>query len=110
MSVNGMSTGQILRRLSGREHIFPAHGAIVLVLILETIVGKEDIDRNAHAALLAMTEGLYTSYTAKTTLIAMKGFLGLRHPKITNIAVVFTELDSTTCALITVLQNNERKW
>jgi len=75
MGVNSMSTWQILGRLSGRKHILPTYWTIVLVLVLETIVRKENIDRNAHAAFFTMAEGLSASHTTKTALVAMERFL-----------------------------------
>jgi hypothetical protein len=82
--MNGMSTGQILRRLSGREHVLSTNRAVVLVLVSEALMRIKDTDGDAHAALGAMTKGFYSTDTAETTLIAVKGFFGLLNRRIAN--------------------------
>jgi hypothetical protein len=74
-----MTTWQVLRRLTRRKHIFSTDRTIVFVLVLEALVGIKDADGNTHTTLIAMTEGINTAYTAKSTLSAMKRFLGLSH-------------------------------
>ena len=66
-----------MRRLTRRKHVFAAHGTVVLVFVLEALVGVEDRDRDAHAALTAVSKGLDASDTTESTLDAVKGFLGL---------------------------------
>eukprot|EP00977_Amphora_coffeiformis_P029834 scaffold42983_cov176-Amphora_coffeaeformis.AAC.5 len=78
MGVNGVSTGQILRRLATTEHVFTTNGAIVLILVLETLVRLKNRDGDAHAALVAVAEGFHATYTAESTLYAMKRFFGLQ--------------------------------
>jgi hypothetical protein len=75
MSMNRMSARQILRRLTRRKHIFSAHWAIVLVLVLETLMSVKDTDRNTHATFVAMAKGIDSSHSAKATLHAVKRLL-----------------------------------
>ena len=56
MSVNGVSTWQILRRLTRRKHILPTNWAIVLILVFEALMCFEDAHRNAHATFTAVAE------------------------------------------------------
>ena len=77
MSVDGMTTREILGRLPRRKHIFTADGAIVFVLVLEALVCIEDTDRDAHTAFITMAKGFHASHTAETTAVTMKGFLAL---------------------------------
>ena len=72
-----MTTRQVLRRLTRREHVFTTDGAIVLVLVLEALVRLKDGYGNAHATLVAVTKGFDAAHAAKATLDTMKGFLGL---------------------------------
>jgi hypothetical protein len=44
VGVNGVTARQILRRLTGREHVFATDGAVVLVLVLEALVSVKDTD------------------------------------------------------------------
>jgi hypothetical protein len=75
MRMNRMTTRQILGRLAGREHIFSADRAIVLVFVLEALVSIKDTDGYAHAAFVAVPEGIDASNAAKATLHAVKRFL-----------------------------------
>jgi hypothetical protein len=75
MSMNRMTARQILGRLPGREHIFSADRAIVLVFVLETLVSVKNTDRNTHAAFVAVPEGIDASNAAKATLHAVKRLL-----------------------------------
>ena len=77
MGMNGVAAGKILRGLARGEHVFSAHGTIVLIFVLEAMVRFKDTDRDAHAALGAVTKGFLTSHTTKSTLAAVKGFLCL---------------------------------
>jgi len=79
MSVNRMTTGQVLGGLSRREHVFATNRTIVLIFVLEALMSIKDTNRDAHAALVAMTKCLDTSDTAKSTAIAMEGFLALQN-------------------------------
>ena len=72
-----MTTRQVLRRLTRREHVFTTDGAIVLVLVLEALMSIKDANRDAHAAFVAVAEGLHTSHATKSTSVAMEGFLAL---------------------------------
>jgi hypothetical protein len=42
--MNGMATWKILWRLARREHVFPADGAIVFVLVFEALMSIKDAD------------------------------------------------------------------
>jgi hypothetical protein len=75
MSMNRMTARQVLGRLPGREHIFSADRAIVLVFVLETLVSVKNTDRNTHAAFVAVPEGIDASNAAKATLHAVKRLL-----------------------------------
>ena len=77
MSVNGVSTRQILGRLATAEHVFTAYGAVVFILVLEALMRLKDRDRDAHAAFVAMAKRLDPSHTAKATLHAVKRLFGL---------------------------------
>jgi hypothetical protein len=77
VGVNSVSARQVLRRLTRREHVLATNGTVVLVLVLEALMGIKDADRNAHATLLAVAKGFNAPNTAKPTLNAMKGLLGL---------------------------------
>lgn len=102
MSVNGVAAWQILWRLARRKHIFAADRTVVLVLVLEAVMTMEDIDADTHAALPAMSEGLYATNSAETTFVAMEGFLRFSHPQVAYIAVVFSEDCSAADADIAV--------
>ena len=100
MCVNGMTAWKILWRLAGGKHVFAADGTVILVLILEAVVAFKDMNTNAHAALVTVTEVFGATNATKATLIAVKGFLRLGHPEITDVAVVFSKRYSTVSTLI----------
>ena len=77
MRMNRMTARQILGRLAGRKHIFPTNRAVILVLVFETPVGFENVHRNAHAALRAVSKVFPASNSTKATLITVKWFFGL---------------------------------
>lgn len=77
MGMNRMPARQILRRLTRREHVFPADGAVVLVLVPEALVSVKDTHGNTHATFVAMAERLHTSHAAETALRAVERLLGL---------------------------------
>ena len=52
-----------------------------------------DVDRDAHAAPVAVPEGLPSSDAAEAALGAVEGALALDHPQVAHIAVVLPELD-----------------
>jgi len=78
--VDGVAAGQVLGRLAGGKHVLSADRAVVFVLIFETPVGFENVDRNAHAAFRAVPKVLLTTHSAETTLVAMEWLFGLTHP------------------------------
>mmetsp|Transcript_9715 Transcript_9715/g.28962 ORF Transcript_9715/g.28962 Transcript_9715/m.28962 type:complete len:294 (+) Transcript_9715:1145-2026(+) len=100
MGVDRMATGQILGRLARREHIFSAHWTVIFVFILETPMSLKHIHRNAHTTFGAMPKVLLTTDTAEATLVAMKRFFGLAHPKIAFMAVILSKLNLAIDALI----------
>ena len=55
---------------------------------------------NAHATVMAVLEIFGTPNSAKTTVSTMIRPLIVGHPKIANIAVVFSELDPALDAII----------
>jgi hypothetical protein len=75
--MNGVSAGQVLRRLSRGKHIFSTNGTIVFVLVFQALMCFKDRDGNAHAALVTVTKGFHTAHAAETTLITMEGLLTL---------------------------------
>mmetsp|Transcript_2534 Transcript_2534/g.6848 ORF Transcript_2534/g.6848 Transcript_2534/m.6848 type:complete len:224 (+) Transcript_2534:1063-1734(+) len=91
MGVDGMTAGQVLRRLARGKHVLSTDGTVVLVLVLEALVGVENADRNAHAAFVAMHEGFPSTDSAESALMTMEWFLRLRHPQVANMTMVFTE-------------------
>jgi hypothetical protein len=100
MGMNGMPTGQILRRLPGGEHIFAANGTIVLVFVLEALVCIEDTHRDTHATFIAVAERFHSSHTAESTAVAMEGFLAQRHPQVTHSTMIFAKLSVAINATI----------
>jgi hypothetical protein len=75
--VNGVSAGKILGRLSAGKHVFATHRAVVLVLVAKALMGVEDTDGDAHAALAAVAKGFDASDATKAALSAMEGLLRL---------------------------------
>jgi hypothetical protein len=108
MSVNGVAAWQVLWRLTRREHVFAAHGAIVFVLILETIVRMKDIDADTHAAFSAVSERLHATNSAETAFVAMERFLRSCHPEVADPAMVFTEDSVATNAQVAVVERIKR--
>mmetsp|Transcript_23143 Transcript_23143/g.54724 ORF Transcript_23143/g.54724 Transcript_23143/m.54724 type:complete len:253 (-) Transcript_23143:686-1444(-) len=100
MRMNRMTTWQILGRLAGGEHIFSTDWAVVFVLVFETPVGFEDVDRNTHAALRAVSEVLLSSNSTKATLVTVKRLFGLTHPKIAFATMILSKDNFTVDALI----------
>ena len=109
MGMNGMSAGQVLRRLSRGKHVFSADGAVVLVLILEALVGIKDTDGDAHATLVAMTEGFDTAHAAEPTAVAMERFLAQGHPQVTHDAMALSKLSLAVDALVSVSYKGEQQ-
>jgi hypothetical protein len=91
MSVDGMTAWQILRRLTRGKHVFATDRTVVLVFVLKTVVTDEDIDADTHATLTAMSEGFCSTDPTETTFVAVERFFVFGHPKVTDIAVVFTK-------------------
>lgn len=75
--VDGVAAGQILGRLARGKHVLSAYRAVIFVLIFETPVGVENVDRNAHAAFGAMPKVFLATNSAEATLVAMKWLFGL---------------------------------
>ena len=93
VSVDGVAAGQVLGRLAGGEHILAAHGTVVLVLILHAVVIVVDVDRDAHAAPVAVAERFATADAAEAAVLAVERTLALDHPQVADVAVVLSELD-----------------
>jgi hypothetical protein len=87
--------------LARGKHVFAADGAIVFVLVLETVVCIEHADRDAHAALLAMLKGFDTADSTEAALNAMKWFFRTCHPQVAYVAMIFTKASPTMHAKIT---------
>mmetsp|Transcript_19114 Transcript_19114/g.38775 ORF Transcript_19114/g.38775 Transcript_19114/m.38775 type:complete len:194 (-) Transcript_19114:171-752(-) len=100
MSMDSMPTGQVLGGLPRGKHVLPAHWTIILVLVLHTVVIIVNIHTNTHATLMTMSKGFTPPYTAETTVIAMKGFLGFHHPQVADTAMVLSKLDATSYAIV----------
>jgi hypothetical protein len=79
--MDSMTARQVLRRLTRRKHIFSTDRAIVFVLVLETLVGVKDGDRDTHATLTTVSKGISTADTAKSTFSAMKWLFRLKNTK-----------------------------
>lgn len=109
MGMNRVATRQILRRLTRGKHVFAADWTIVLVLVLEAIVRVEDVNRNAHAALATMSERLNTADAAKATFVAVKRFLGARHPEVANTAMVFSKHGIAVDAQVSEVNDGESR-
>lgn len=80
MSMNRVTTGQILRTLSRRKHVFSTDRTIVLVFILKAIVRVKYINGNTHTAFLTMAETLDTTNPTEAAFRTMERFLWSRHP------------------------------
>lgn len=91
MCVDGMTTGQILGRLTRGKHVLAADRTVVLVLVLKTVVTDEDIGADTHATLATMSEGFCSTDSTETTFVAVERFFVFGHPKVADIAVVFTK-------------------
>ena len=52
-----------------------------------------NVDRDAHAAPVAVAEGLATADPTEAAVGAVEGTLALDHPQVANVAVVLAELD-----------------
>jgi hypothetical protein len=104
--MNGVATRQVLRRLAGREHVFPTNWTIVLILVLEAIVSVINIDTDAHATLSAVTEGLNAANSTEATFIAMEWLLGFCHPQVADPAMVFAKHCAAVNAQVSVEQVN----
>jgi len=63
-------------------HVFAADWTAVFVFVLETVMGAEERDGNAHGAFVAVAEVGFTSYATKATFVAVEGFFGKVHPDI----------------------------
>lgn len=100
MSVNCVTTGQVVRRLTRGKHIFPANRAIVFVLILEATVRIEGLRGYTHRAFTTMAEVFLSAHSTKAALIAMKGIFILTHPKVAFAAVILSENFLTIYTLI----------
>jgi len=70
--------------LATTKHIFATNGAVVFVLVFETLVGLKDGDRDAHAALVAVAKRFHTTHTTESTLHTMKRLFGLQWRKRKN--------------------------
>jgi hypothetical protein len=77
---------------------------IVLVLVSEALVRVKDGDRDAHAALVAVPEGLNAADAAEAAQIAMERLLRHGHPQVANVAVVLPEHCLAVRALVAVQQ------
>jgi hypothetical protein len=82
--MDGVSTREILRRLTRRKHVLTAYRAIVLVFVLEALMGSKHRGRNAHAAFTAMAERFDTAHSTKTTLLTMERLFSLLFLKKSN--------------------------
>lgn len=89
--MDGVSARQVLRRLTGGEHIFAANRAIVLVFVAKALVRVKDRHRDAHATLVAVSKGFHSSHSTKAALLAMKRFFRHTHPEITFLTVVLSK-------------------
>lgn len=75
--MDGVTAGQILGRLSRREHILATNRAVVLVLVPEALVRIEHAHGDTHAALVAVPECLDATHPAEATLSTVERLLGL---------------------------------
>ena len=98
--VYGVPAREILRSLTGAEHVLAAHGAGRLVLVLEAGVGVVDTNRDAHVATVAVSVFFRAADAAEAALFAMEGALAQGHPYIALIAVVLSERDATLDAAV----------
>jgi hypothetical protein len=78
VSMNRMTTRQVLRRLPGGEHVFPTYRAVVLVFVLETLVSVKHTDGNAHATFITVPKGIRPAHSAESAFDAMEWLFGLQ--------------------------------
>ena len=81
---------------------------VVLVLVSEALVRVKDGDGDAHAALVAVPEGLDATDTTEAAQIAMERLLRHGHPQVANIAVVLPEHCLAIRALVAVKGTKEK--
>jgi hypothetical protein len=100
--VNSVSTRHFVRCIATAEQILLADRAVAHVLAVLAIVIVKQQGINAHTTVVTVLEVFATTHAAEPTILTMIRCLLGRHPKITDIAVVFTKLDVTVDTVVPV--------
>jgi hypothetical protein len=95
-----MATRHFVRGASGAEKVFLTNWTVGHVFSRLAVVILEEQSVDAHPTVVAVPEAFATSHTAETAVSTMIWILILRHPKIANVAVVFSKLNLTVDAII----------
>jgi hypothetical protein len=100
--VYGMSTRHFVRCEPGTEQIFLTDRTVAHVLSRFAIVIIEQLDVDAHATIIAMPKIISAAHPTKSARGTMiRGFI-IRHPQITNTAVIFAKLNTTRNTVVAV--------
>ena len=97
-----MTARHFMRGTSGTKEEFLTHGTVGFIFSTFAIVICVESSVNAHATIMTVLKILGTANTTKTTIGAMVGPFVICHPEIANAAVIFSKLNSTLDAIVTV--------
>jgi hypothetical protein len=107
--VNRVTARHLVRGKATAEQVFLTNGTIAHVFATFAVVIIEQVNVNAHAAIVTVTKIVGTADATKTTVGTMVRFVLFGHPQITNVAVVFAKLDATPDAIVPVFYTPARK-
>lgn len=102
MPMNGVSTGHFMTGGTGRKQILLTNGTVGHVLARLAIVIVKQKGINAHAAVVAVPKVFLAANPTKTTISAVVRILIVRHPKIADVTMVFSELNFAFNAIVAV--------
>jgi hypothetical protein len=100
--VNSVSTRHFVRCIATAEQILLADRTVAHVLAVLAIVIVKQQGINAHATIVTVLEVFTTTDATESAILAMIRSLLGGHPKIADIAVVFTELYVTVETVVPV--------
>ena len=107
--VNGVSTRHFVRCIATAEQILLADRTVAHVLAVLAIMIVKQQGINTHTTVVTVLEVFATTDAAESAILAMIRSLLGGHPKIADIAVVFTELDVTVVTVVSVAAKREEK-
>jgi hypothetical protein len=96
-----------VRSITTAEQVFLTDGTVAHVLAVFAVVIIKQLGIDAHATVVTVLKVLASTHTAKAAVFAMIRRLLGRHPKVANIAVVITKLDSTGKAVVSVQERDD---